>query len=108
MNCLTKLPTIFLLINLRQDQEKWQHVRRFVNTITKLEITQLLIPHQDRCGSRSWCTMKKITTTKEMKKQTGCNSQLCFALCSKYLVLTACENAHFECFIVLMADKKNL
>lgn len=53
MNCLTtKLLLLqnnyFLLITLRLDQEKWQHVRGFVNIIHKLEITQSLISHQDR------------------------------------------------------------
>lgn len=53
MNCLTtKLLLLqnnyFLLINLRLGQEKRQHVRGFVNTIHKLEITQSLISHQDR------------------------------------------------------------
>lgn len=105
MSCLrTNLPPIFLLINLRLDQDKGQYVRRFINTIHK---QRLLIPHQDRKQLLVHRGKKETTTIKQTKNQTVCNSQLCFALCSKYLVLTACENAHFECVTVLMADKKS-
>lgn len=80
------------------------HVRRFADTMHKLEITHSLIPHQDRKQLLVHNGIK--TSTKKIKNQTRCNSQLCFALGSKYLVLSTCKNAHFEYFIFLMADKK--
>lgn len=74
MNCLTtKLLLLqnnyFLLINLRLDQEKRQHVRGFVNIIHKLEITQSLISHQDR---------KQLLVHNEKKTQPNCYTQFGF------------------------------